>query len=287
MSHNQVSPGTTQYQTPRRSSSGPSYTFSKLPVLTPGHPPKPTSIIRCRSEEIPFNHPPNPILTPTSCPCCPSSALGTDSLSNSQLSPGAFSKLFSDNISSCSSVYSPTKSGMKNGICGQNEVEISVCTVTHLPSPSSRRKTMKLPLGAAGDHKNTLVTINSEEELFYINPATSRSDKKYTKCLNFLGIRPHTSLKDFRTSFSWEMYQNLPLVRSSAFLSSLTPFHFYFTLGIIGFFTFWGLLLIKVYLPLSGLSAGLFFTYIQDCWNNWKKFGEWTNIPQIHTLQQL
>lgn len=78
-------------------------------------------------------------------------------------------------------MYSPTKSGMKNGICGQNEVEISVCTVTHLPSPSSRRKTMKLPLGAAGDHKNTLVTINSEEELFYINPATSRSDKKYTK----------------------------------------------------------------------------------------------------------
>ena len=54
----------------------------------------------------------------------------------------------------------------------------------------------------------------------------------------------------------------------------------------VGFFAFWGLLLFKVYLPLSGLSVGLFFTYIQDCWDNWKKFGQWTNIPQIQSWHQ-
>jgi hypothetical protein len=137
--------------------------------------------------------------------------------------------------------------------------------VNHLLSPTSRRKTMKLALGTSGDHKNSkskirhlyqlnilyslaLVTINSEEELYYINPPTSISNNKCSRwtyqsykprqplnfrCFERLGKDPNATLKDLHDSVTWEMYQNLPLIRRSAYLKSLTPFHFYFVFGLI------------------------------------------------------
>ena len=131
MSHNQVSPaevGNNEAMTDLFPPPDP-YPAPKPSVFnprSPGRPSKPTSITRCRSEEIPFHLPTYPSLTPTSCPCCPAPTAAATSLSNlySQLSPGAFSKLFSDNLSSCSSVYSPTRRGVKNGACGQKEIEV-------------------------------------------------------------------------------------------------------------------------------------------------------------------
>ena len=57
---------------------------------------------------------------------------------------------------------------------------------------------------------------------------------QYFRNLNGTGKKQNSSSrgKAFRKSTIWELYEQLPLVRRSAYLRSLTPFHFYFVFGI-------------------------------------------------------
>ena len=100
MSHNQVSPVEQSGHTP------PSELPSLPAVLSP------MSLGPHRNSQP-------CAMTPSSCPCCQSP---TATIPHG--SPGTFSKMFSDNISSCSSVYSPTRSGVKNGPFFQREEKV-------------------------------------------------------------------------------------------------------------------------------------------------------------------
>ena len=72
----------------------------------------------------------------------------------------------------------------------------------------------------------------------------------YFRCFEHLGKDRNNSLKDLRDSISWELYENLPVVRSSPYLRSLTPFHFYFALGM-------------------GIVCQTIFTQLKLFWKEW------------------